>query len=66
MSQNRVYVVEFLFPLQYTLANMGKLIFIVWTFECYIYETLLNLQLRKIPSAVVLRLVQFLEGERHK
>lgn len=66
MKQNRVYVVEFLFPLQNTNGIFGKVIFHCLNFECYIYGALLSLQVRKIPSALVLRLVKFLEGERHK
>lgn len=57
-----MYVIEFLFLLQYTLAYW-EIIFHCSNSEYYIFEAMLSPLVRKIPSAVVSRLVKFLSKE---
>lgn len=64
--KNRVYVIEFVFHIQYAFTNLGKRFFIVPTPNViFVQRCFLSLR-KKIPSAIVLRLVKFLEGGRHR
>lgn len=62
--KNRVYVIEFVFLIQYAFTSLGRRFFIVPTPNViFVQRCFLSLRKKKkIPSAIVLRLVKFLGG----
>lgn len=63
-----MYVIEFVFLIQYAFTSLGRRFFIVPTPNViFVQRCFLSLRKKKkIPSAIVLRLVKFLEGGRHR